>query len=699
MLLKKLFNPKSVAIVGASTHEGKIGYILVENLIKYKYKGKIFPINPKAKEILGLKVYPSLKEVPESVDLAIIAVKPQIVLDTIKLCGQKGIDTAVVISAGFKEAGPEGARLEESLKKLAKENGVRVLGPNCVGLIDTSARLNASFATGMPEKGQIGFFSQSGAMCIAILDWALGEKVGFSKFISLGNKADISEIDMLIALGEDENTKVILGYLEGVEHGTTFIQVAQEVSKKKPVVLIKAGVTSAGAKAVSSHTGSLAGSESAYQAAFKQSGVIRARTVVDLFNYGFALATQPLPKGPRLAILTNSGGPGIVAADACDQSLLQLARLKSETIEQLRSFLPPMASFFNPIDILGDAHVERYEKALDVLVKDDNVDAILVLLTPTATIEVEETAKVVVKYAKKAAKPVLCSFMGKMEVAKGVKYLKKHGIPNYLCPEDAVNTLEKMWQRSHWLSQPAPEYPQIQADKSHVRYLLEMAKRQGQFHLSERDAKEILKAYGFKLPQTQLARTKEEAAEAAKKIGFPVALKIVSPDISHKTDIGGVILNLDTPQAVKEAFTEIMLRVRDKRPRAAIYGVSVQEMIQGAKETIVGFSRDPQFGPLLMFGMGGIYVEILKDVTFRIAPVSKKEAMEMVREVKAYALLRGVRGEPPADVAALVNGLLALSQLSLDFPEIVEAEINPLLVKPAGQGCVAVDARLSIKKE
>ena len=321
------------------------------------------------------------------------------------------------------------------------------------------------------------------------------------------------------------------------------------------------------------------------------------------------------------------------------------------------------------------------------------------LLTPTATIEVEDTAKTVVKHAKRTNKPVLCAFMGKVEVNKGVKYLKKHGIPNYLCPEDAVYTLEKMWQRRHWLSQPPAEYPQIQADRSHVRYLLEMAKRQGRYHLSEKDAKEVLKAYGFSLPKTHLARTQEEAVEAAKKIGFPVVLKIVSPDISHKTDVGGVMLNLDSPQAVKEAFTEIMLKVRSKNPKAAIYGISVQEMVQGAKETIIGFTRDPQFGPLLMFGMGGIYVEILKDVTFRIAPICRREAMEMIREVKSYPILRGVRGEAPADVSALVDAILALAQLALDFPEIVEAEINPLLVKPVGQGCVAVDARLSIKKE
>ncbi|RKX65839.1 MAG: CoA-binding protein [Thermodesulfobacteriota bacterium] len=697
MLLRKLFNPESVAIVGASTHEGKIGHILVKNLLTYDYPGKIFPINPKASEILGLKAYSSLKNIPERVDLAIIAVKPVDVLETIKICGEKNIEAAIVISAGFKETGPKGAKLEQELKKLAKENGVRILGPNCLGLIDTHSKLNASFATGMPEQGEIGFFSQSGAMCVAILDWVLGEKIGFSKFISLGNKTDISEIDMLIALGEDKNTKVILGYLEGIENGPAFIQVAQEVSKKKPIVIIKAGVTSAGAKAVSSHTGSLAGSESAYQAAFKQSGVIRAKTINELFNYALAFVNQPLPKGPRVAILTNSGGPGIVAADACDQSALQLVRLNSETAEKLRSFLPPVASFVNPIDIIGDAHFDRYDQALKVLLGASNVDAVIVILTPTATIEIKETAKVVVKHAQKTNKPILCSFMGKMQVEKGVRYLKKYGIPNYLCPEDAVRVLEKMWQRQHWLSQPLSTYFQIQADRARVRYLLEMAKRQGRFHLTETEAREILKAYGFSLPQTRLARTKEDAVEAAKNIGFPVVLKIVSPDISHKTDVGGVILKLETPQAVKEAFTEIMLRVKEKFPKAAIYGISVQEMIQGAKETIIGFTRDPQFGPLLMFGLGGIYVEILKDVSFRIAPIGKREALEMIREIKTYPLLRGIRGEPPTDVSALVEGILALNQMALDFPEIIEAEINPFLVRT--KGSTAVDARLTIKKE
>jgi len=629
--------------------------------------------------------------------LAIIAVKPVDVLETIKICGEKNIEAAIVISAGFKETGPKGAKLEQELKKLAKENGVRILGPNCLGLIDTHSKLNASFATGMPEQGEIGFFSQSGAMCVAILDWVLGEKIGFSKFISLGNKTDISEIDMLIALGEDKNTKVILGYLEGIENGPAFIQVAQEVSKKKPIVIIKAGVTSAGAKAVSSHTGSLAGSESAYQAAFKQSGVIRAKTINELFNYALAFVKQPLPKGPRVAILTNSGGPGIIAADACDQSALQLVRLNSETAEKLRSFLPPVASFVNPIDIIGDAHFDRYDQALKVLLGASNVDAVIVILTPTATIEIKETAKAVVKHAQKTNKPILCSFMGKMQVEKGVKYLKKHGIPNYLCPEDAVMVLEKMWQRQHWLSQPLSTYFQIQADRARVRYLLEMAKRQGRFHLTETEAREILKAYGFSLPQTRLARTKEDAVEAAKNIGFPVVLKIVSPDISHKTDVGGVILKLETPQAVKEAFTEIMLRVKEKFPKAAIYGISVQEMIQGAKETIIGFTRDPQFGPLLMFGLGGIYVEILKDVSFRIAPIGKREALEMIREIKTYPLLRGIRGEPPTDVSALVEGILALNQMALDFPEIIEAEINPFLVRT--KGSTAVDARLTIKKE
>lgn len=699
MLLNTFFSPGSIAVVGASAAEGKIGHILVKNILTYGYGGKIFPVNPGTSEILGLKTYPSLQDVPEHVDLAVIAVHPKAVIENIKICGERGIRAAIVISAGFKETGPEGERLEVELRKCARENGVRILGPNCLGLIDTFSRLNASFAYGMPEKGSIGFFSQSGALCVAILDWAIGEKIGFSKFVSLGNMADISEIDLLIALGEDDNTKVILGYLEGINEGPTFIQVAKEVSKKKPIILMKAGVTSAGSKAVSSHTGSLAGSESAYSAAFKQSGVIRARTVMELFNYAIPFAAQPLPKGPKLAILTNSGGPGILAADACDRSALQLAHLKAETVEKLRTFLPPIASFFNPVDIIGDAHADRYDKALDVLLEDENVDALLVILAPTAIIDVRETAKVVTKHARRSGKPVLCCFMGEAQVEKGVKYLKKHNIPNYLCPEDAVNALEKMWQRSHWLSQPEDEYPQVKADISRARYLIEIARRESKTSLSEMDAKQILSTYGFSMPKTALARTGEEAVRAAREIGFPVALKVVSPDISHKTDAGGVMLNLNSPEEVKRAFSEIVLAVKEKAPSASIYGVSVQEMIRGARETIIGFTRDPQFGPLLMFGLGGIYVEILKDVTFRIAPVTRREATKMVREVRAYPLLRGVRGEPAADVPALVDSILALAQLALDFPEITEAEINPLLVRPEGKGVVAVDARLSIRKE
>ena len=698
-MLEGFFNPKAVAIVGASTHEGKIGHILVKNMLKHGYKGKVFPINPKADEILGLKAYPSLREVNEPIDLAVVAVRPLDVLDVIKQCGERGTRSVIVISAGFKEASSEGARLEQELKRIAKNFGIRILGPNCVGLIDTASKVNASFALGMPEEGNIAFFSQSGAMCIAVLDWALGQKIGFSKFISLGNMADISEIDMLIALGEDKNTRVILGYLEGVNDGRTFMQVAEEVSRKKPIILIKSGTTSAGAKAVSSHTGSLAGSEVAYQAAFKQSGIIRARTITELFNYAIAFASQPLPKGPRVAILTNSGGPGIVAADACEDSYLQLARISSQTVEKLRSFLPPMASFYNPIDIVGDAHVDRYKKALDILMADKDIDATLVLLTPTATIEVDETAKTIVEYAKNKKKPILCSFMGDIQVEKGIRLLKRYGVPNYLCPEDAVSVLEKMWQREHWLSSPRKEYPQISADRSRVRYLLEMAKREEHFHLTEDRAKEIFKAYGFVLPKTKLARTKEEAAAAARSIGFPVAMKVVSPDITHKTDVGGVILDLKSVKEVKEAFTEIMLSIKSKVPKAAIYGISVQEMIQDAKETIIGFTHDPQFGPVIMFGLGGIYVEILKDVTFRIAPISKQEAIEMIREVKSYPLLRGIRGEPAADINALISGLLSLAQLALDFPEIIEAEINPFLVRSDQNGAVAVDARLTIRRE
>jgi acetyl coenzyme A synthetase (ADP forming)-like protein len=695
-MLDNFFNPKTIAVIGASRTAGKVGYDILKNLIQYGYQGVVYPINPEATEILGLKVYPSILSVPSEIGLAVVVVPPRSVSDVIGQCGEKGIDSAVIITAGFKESGSEGTKLEDELVQKAKESGIRFIGPNCLGIIDTHSGINASFAKGMPSKGNIGFFSQSGALGIAVLDLALSEDIGFSKFISMGNKADVSDEEIMQALAEDENTKVILGYIEGVKDGKKFVEIASRVSKKKPLIILKSGVTSSGIKAASSHTGALAGRETSFDAAFKQSGVIRVNTIGDLINYALAFANQPLPQGPNVAIITNSGGPGILAADACDRLGLQLVPLHKEIVDQLRTFLPPFASFYNPVDILGDATAERYEKALYAVVQDDKVNGILVLLTPTAVVDVDGTAKAIANIAHLIDKPVLTSFMGKKSVESGSKILMKYHVPNYSYPEHAVSSLNVMYKYNIWIKSPEKVYPRIEGLKEKVHDIFERVKEEKREHLRDSEVYEVLNAYGFLQPRSLLARTSEEAVAAAKGIGYPVVMKIVSPQVIHKSDIGGVKINVNSKKEIENTFFDITTRVRQVIPTAHIHGVMIQEMISGGKEVIIGITRDTQFGHMIMFGLGGIYVEVLKDVSFRIVPLSKEDAYEMIRETKVFPLLRGVRGEAEADTEAIENSLLILSQMALDFPQIIEAEINPLLVKKRGEGVVAIDARFTI---
>lgn len=695
--MNHFFNPESVAIVGASTKAGKVGYDILKNILQYNYTGAVYPVNPKADTILGQKTFPNLLSVPDHIDLVVVAIPPQGVLDVIRECRSKSVDSVIVITAGFKEVGGAGSRLEAELIKETEEAGIRLVGPNCLGIIDTASSLNASFAAGMPLPGHIGFFSQSGALCVAILDWALGEKVGFSKFVSLGNKADITEIDLIRAMADDENTRVILGYLESIEDGHTFMNVAGSVSKKKPIIMIKSGTTSAGAKAASSHTGALAGSNTAYDAAFKQSGIIHARSVQELFVYATAFATQPLPKGPHVAIITNSGGPGIIAADACDRSDLQLPSIEKETVERLRSFLPPTASFYNPIDIIGDATAERYSKTLEVILADDLIDSVLILLTPTAAIDVVETAEAIVELAKAADKPIITSFMGERKVRPGRTIFQANGIPTFGYPEEAVAALNAMFRYQQWLDQPEKQYEFMEAALPKVRQVFASVIEQKRSDLIEVEARGVLEAYNFKLPKNILVNTTQEAIEAASEIGYPVVMKIASPDVLHKSDMGGVRVELESKRMVEEAFFDITSNIRQRLPNARILGVLVQEMVRGGKEVILGITNDIQFGPMIMFGLGGIYVEVLKDVSFRIVPVSVEDADAMIREIRSFPLLRGVRGEPPADLSAIKKSILALSQMALDFPEIIEADINPLLVRPQGGGAVAVDARFTIQ--
>jgi len=699
MPINAFFTPQSVAVVGAAREPGKLGYGVLSNILRYKYTGKVYPINPKADEIMDLPCYPSILDVPGPVELAVIVVPNKFVPQVIEECGKKGVQGAIIISAGFREAGMDGIKLEHQVLAIAQQYGVRIVGPNCLGVISTHTPLNASFAAGMPPKGGIAFMSQSGALCTAILDWALAKDIGFSYFVSLGNKADVDEVDLLQAWEEDHNSRVVIVYMEGLRDGRRFMDVARRVTRHTPVIAVKSGNTAAGSRAVSSHTGSLAGSERAYHAAFHQAGVLRAASIEQLFDYSVAFAYQPPLKGRNLAIVTNAGGPGIMATDALESNGMKLATLQPETVELLRQGLPVAANVYNPVDVIGDALADRYEHALKAVWADRNVDGLLVILTPQVYTQIEQTAEVIGRLAATQSKPVLGCFMGEERVGPGIQILNKHNIPNFAFPERAVGALKAMadfWDQSQ---RPMPTYDEFNVDRDRVKRVFRRVRRDGRLSLGDAEAREIMEAYGLPVPRSVLAKTVEEAVEAANSIGYPVVMKVASPDILHKSDIGGVRLNVRDAEQLRDLFDLLIYRAQRSMPEAEIWGVLVQEMVAKGKEVIIGVNRDPQFGPLLMFGLGGIYVEVLKDVTFRIAPLSRQEATEMIDEIRSYHLLRGVRGEKPSDLEAIVDAILRVSQLVTDFPEIVEMDINPLTVHEAGKGAIAVDSRFVLKEK
>ncbi|MFO0793358.1 MAG: acetate--CoA ligase family protein [Candidatus Brocadiaceae bacterium] len=695
-MLEHFFSPQSVAVIGASREEGKIGHDLFKNLIIHGYKGRIYPVNPKTNTILGIKTYASLTEINDSIDLAVIIVPAIHVNKVVDECIEKHIDSVIVISAGFKESGIQGAALERELYQKIKQHSIRMLGPNCLGLIDTQSSLNASFASDMPARGNIAFFSQSGALCTSILDWAAGECVGFSRFISMGNKTDIGEVDLMQAISNDPHTKVILGYLEGVKNGTVFLDSAKAITKKTPMIVVKSGGTVAGAKAASSHTGTLAGSENAFDAACKQSGILRAKTVEDLFDYARIFSQQPLPRGPRIALITNAGGPGIIAADAVERSQLRMATFSKNTIEQLRSILPDMANMYNPVDVLGDAKADRYKSVIEKVVEDPNVDMVLVILTPQTMTEIEKTAEVVCDVSSQTDKTIVTSFMGGKRIDNGLKIMCQRRVPNYSFPERAILAIEAAYKYTLWQNKTFLGIKNFQVNKEKVESLFNNVKQMKRCSLGEEEAKQVISAYGFRVPKSILASSEAEAVNAAEEISYPVVMKISSPDILHKSDFGGVVVGLKDEVSVRRCFCDITQKAHRLMPDAEIQGVLIQQMITGGKEIILGMSRDPQFGPLVMFGLGGIYTEVLKDVTFRIAPVGLSDAEEMVQEIRSFPLLQGVRGEKPVDINAIVDNILRLSLLVTDFPEIIEMDINPLIVFPERCGSIALDARLTI---
>ncbi len=693
------FKPNGVAIIGASQSPGKLGYTVLANVIEAGYKGNIYPINPKASQIYNLKAYPSLMDVPETPDLAVMVIPYNHVPGAMRECGEKGVKAVVVISAGFREASVEGMERELELIEIAKKYGIRVIGPNCLGIIDTYTPLNATFAAGTPPQGHIAFMSQSGALQTAIVDWSLAARdLGFSKFVSLGNKADVSETDLMLAWADDPESHVILAYVEGVPNGQEFIQVAREVSRKKPILVLKSGVTESGSRAVSSHTGSLAGSEAAYDAAFSQSGVLRMDSLQELFDNGRAFANQPLLKGDRVAIITNAGGPGILATDMLEHKGMRLARFESDTIQKIKDVLPEAASAVNPVDVLGDALSDRYGAALELVAADPNVDGMICILTPQAMTDIVETANVIGKLSQRIDKPILGAFMGEERARAGEDVLASYSIPNYKFPEHAARAFAAMRDYVELRDRPDAEIVTFDVDRAAVKKVFEDVRAEGRVSVGEAESRAVAAAYGLRLPQSELAATAEEAVNVADAIGYPVVLKIASPDILHKTDVGGVKVGLGNASDVRDAFDLIIYRAQRYVPDARIWGCLVQEMVPtDGIEVLVGMSKDPQFGPLVTFGLGGILVEVLKDVTFRVAPFGREDAEAMLEEIRAHSLLSGVRGRPPADREALVETLLRIGQLVTDFPEIVEMDINPLMVYEHGRGAVALDMRLVLK--
>ncbi len=687
------FKPKSIAIIGASSEEKKLGYAVLKNVIDGGYDGNIYPINPKSDSILGYKCYKSVLDIPEDIELAVFVIPSKFVNPVMKECAQKNVKGAIVITAGFKETGVEGAKLERELKDIIKSNNIRLVGPNVLGLIDTHNNINASFASFMPKKGNIGFISQSGAFATAIMDWAAANDIGFSKFISIGNKADVNEVDLLDVLKDDKDTDVILMYLESIDNGSLFMDIAYKTSKVKPVIVLKSGTTAAGAKAATSHTGSLAGSDQAYTSAFKQCGVIRASTVEDLFDLAIGFAYQPLLNGSNIAIVTNAGGPGIMASDAIENSGLSIATLSSDIVEKLRANLPSAAAVYNPVDVLGDALADRYEFALDNVLKDKGVDGVMVILTPQVYTQAMETAESIVK-VKDPSKPVFSIFMGGKTITPAASYLMGKSVPNYSFPERAGFVFKSMYERKIWLNKPEPVYKKFDSNFDVAAKSLRSLDRNKRPSLGDWEVREVFEGYGFNLPKTLLATTSLEASDFSAELGFPVVMKIASPDILHKTDVGGVKVGLKNKDEVIRAFDDIMISARRYFPDAEIWGVSVQQMLPAGKDVIIGSVKDPQFGHMIMFGLGGIYVEVLKDVSFRIAPISEIDARNMIREIKSFKMLAGARGEKGVDQNAIVDAILRVSNLVTDFPEIVELDINPLRVFE--EGAVAIDMRLTV---
>lgn len=695
-MIDAIFNPNSIAVIGASAEEKKVGHAVLKNLLQ-GFVGKIYPINPSKNEILSLPCYPSVSVLPDKIDLAIIVIPAKAVADALRDCSKAGVKGVVVITAGFKEVGGEGVDREKEIISIVRNSGMRMVGPNCLGVMNTKIKMNASFAAEMPPEGRVAFFSQSGALGVAIIDWALENNFGFSKFVSFGNKADLNETDFLEYFAKDPDTDVILGYIEDIVDGKKFLNIAKEVTKIKPVILIKSGATEAGARAASSHTGALAGSDRAFTEAFRKTGIIRVNGIQELFDTAEMFLSKKYPKDKRLLIITNAGGPGIIAADTADKLGIKLDPMSRASIDKIAEKLPSSASLYNPVDVIGDATSERYKVVLEQAIKDELIQGICVVLTPQAMTDVDNVADVVISSSKKTDKPIFTTFIGGQRIKNAIKKLKENKIPNFTDPSVAINAYSKLINfvelKNRKISESSP-LPILQENILRVEKIIKKMQENEISEIGGEEALEILSLYGFTFPERALAKTPMEAVAIAERIGYPVVMKISSPHILHKTDVGGVKLNLNNEKAVYNAFIEITTNVKRFMPDAFIEGVMVYEMVTGGKEVILGVSFDRTFGHMIMFGLGGIYVEVLKDVSFRIVPVTEEEAFDMINEIKGSRILDGVRGEKPYDKKDIANRLRSLSRLVEDFPIIKEVDINPYLVM--NNGGIGLDARIII---
>jgi acetyltransferase len=696
--LKSIFAPKNVAVIGATEKEGSVGRTILWNLISSPFGGAVFPVNPKRPSLLGIKAYPSIKDIPDPIDLAVIVTPSNSIPGIIEECGQLGVKGAIVISAGFKEIGPEGVELERQLLENARKHKMRVVGPNCLGVMSPISGLNATFAAGMARPGKVAFISQSGALCTAVLDWSFKENVGFSAFVSVGSMLDVDWGDLIYYLGNDPHTESIVMYMETIGDARSFMSAAREVALTKPIIVIKPGRTEGAARAAASHTGSLTGSDEVLDAAFRRCGVLRVNTISEIFSMAEVLGRQPRPKGPRLSILTNAGGPGVLATDALITTGGELAPISPEAMKKFNEFLPPAWSHNNPIDIIGDASPERYAKALEVAAEDPNSDGLLVILTPQAMTDPTATAELLKNYAKKFDKPVLASWSGGKEVAAGEAILNKAGIPTFEYPDAAAQAFTFMWQatdnlRTLYETPSLPDDALGAPDREKAQEIIAHVHATGRDLLTEAESKQLLAAYGIPTTPTVVATSAEEAAKVAAEMGYPVVLKLHSETITHKTDVGGVKLNLQNAEEVAGAFNAIKTSVSEKAGAEHFLGCTVQPMVKvEGYELIVGSSIDPQFGPVLLFGTGGQLVEVFKDRALGLPPLNTTIARRMIERTKIATALKGVRGRPPVDMAALEKLMVRFSQLIAEQPYIKELDINPLIA--SHETILALDARV-----